>query len=386
MNVRAAESPPGVPDLPVAFTIGGKIAVRNRVLAAPMCGATKLPWRRILRRWGADVAYTEMVKAYPLVRHDPRTKELLVSAPDEAPCGPQICGADPDTMGQAAAVCEQLGFPLVDINMGCPVRRVVAEGAGAALLKDPRKVEAITAACVKAVSVPVTVKIRSGWDGKGFSDAATLVRAAEAGGAALITIHGRPRTQHHSGAVDFEAIATAKQAVRIPIVANGGVFSPEAGRHMVEATGCDAVMLGRGVYGRPWLVRDVARAIAGLEPLPAPTPEEVCDIMSEHLEGMIELLGPIGVRFYRKYAAWYFRDLPWGAHFRDRAYRLSEPEPMRTLVAEWRDNVRACAAAAARDEAPPAPAFVQADPARAAAGPWAGHGPGQGQADDDECE
>lgn len=376
-------APPGEADpAPVAFEIGGRIAVRNRVFAAPMCGASKVPYRRMARRWGADIAYTEMVKAYPLVRHDRKTKELLVTAQDEAPCGPQICGGDPDTMGRAAAVCEAMGFPLVDINMGCPVKRVVNEGAGAALLKDPARIEAVVRACVQAVSIPVTVKLRSGWSHQGHADAATLVRAAEQGGAALITVHGRPRTQHHQGDVDFESIARAKRAVSVPIVANGGICAADDAVRMVRETGCDAVMIGRGAYGRPWLFRDVARALSGRAALPPPDWEGVCDIMEEHLEGMVELLGPVGVRLYRKYSAWYFRDLPWGAHFRDLAYRASEPEVMRELLREWRAHARGCVAAERAGERPQVPAFLAGDPRAAEPFPKR---PGAADDDDEGC-
>lgn len=376
----------GVPtDLPVAFSIGGKIAIRARVFAAPMCGASKLPYRRLARRHGADIAYTEMVKAYPLVRDDRRTLELLASRVDEAPCGPQICGGEPETMARASQVLEGLGFPLVDINMGCPVRRVVNEGAGAALLKDPAKIEAVIRACVQAVKIPVTVKLRVGWDDKGFADAATIVRAAEAGGASLITIHGRVRAHGHQGAVDFDAIAAAKRAVSIPVVANGGINTGQDAADMLSKTGCDGVMIGRGAYGKPWLFRDAARAIAGLPALPPPPLEAVCDLMSEHLEGMVELMGPVyGTRLYRKYASWYFRELAWCAHFRDRAYRLSEADPMRELLSEWRQHVVGCTAAAAAGERPPTPAFVLEDPAAAALGPYHDRAGAQGD-DDEEC-
>jgi tRNA-dihydrouridine synthase B len=380
-DVTTITAPDELASAPVAFSIGPNLPIRNRVFAAPMCGASKLPYRRMARRYGADIAYTEMVKAYPLVRDDRRTKELLLTAADEAPCGPQICGGDPDTMGRAAAVLQGMGFPLVDINMGCPVRRIVNEGAGAALLKDPAKVEAVVRACVAAVSIPVTVKIRSGWSHQGHADATELARAVESGGAALLTIHGRPRTQHHSGAVDFRSIAAVKQAVSIPIVANGGINSAEDALTMVRETGCDGVMIGRGAYGKPWLFRDVARALAGLPALPPPGWDGICDIMEEHLEGMLAILGATGVRLYRKYASWYFRDLAYGAHFRDRAYRAKEPDEMRVLVRDWRDHARICVAAMARgDVLPPVPTFLQGDPR--AADPF----PKVGPADDDDDE
>ena len=322
----------------MGFTVG-TVEVRNRVLAAPMCGSSKLPWRRQARRFGADLVFTEMVKAFPLVRDDRKTLELLHTEADEAPCGPQVCGADPELLARAAARLEALGFPLVDLNMGCPVRKIVAEGAGAALLKDPRRVEAVVRAAAGAVSVPVTVKLRSGWGAETQVDAAELVRAAEAGGARMVTIHGRVPAQRHKGSVDLDAIARARAAVSIPVVANGGVESAEDALAMVRATGCDAVMIGRGAHGRPWLYRDVARALAGLPPLPEPGPDERCDLIQEHLSGMIELMGEHGVVAFRKYAAWYFRDLPRAAELRDRAHRTAGEAAMRALIEEWRGEL-----------------------------------------------
>lgn len=324
---------------------GSRLTLGNRVLAAPMCGSSKLPWRRQARRFGADLVYTEMVKATPLVRDDRLTLELLHTAPDEAPCAPQVCGGEPELLARAAARLEALGFPLVDLNMGCPVRKIVAEGAGAALLRDPARVEAVVRACARAVSIPVTVKLRSGWGPETQVDAPTLVRAAEAGGAAMVTIHGRVPAQRHGGSVDLDAIAAAKAAVRIPVVANGGIESAADAVAMVQATGCDAVMIGRGAHGRPWLYRDVARALAGLPSLPEPGPDERCDLIQEHLQGMLELMGPHGVIAFRKYAAWYFRDRPGAAALRDRAVRTSEAGAMGDLIQLWRQELRAGAPA-----------------------------------------
>jgi tRNA-dihydrouridine synthase B len=335
--------PPQPPPRP-AFSIGGRVPVFNRVLAAPMCGSSKLPYRRQARRFGADVVYTEMVKAKPLVRDDAKTLRLLVTEPDEAPCGPQVCGADPELLAAASERLQALGFPLVDLNMGCPVRKVVREGAGAALLQDPARIEAVVAACVRAVDVPVTVKVRSGWDHKGHIDAAEIARAAEAGGASLITIHGRIREQRHQGEVDFAALSRAKQAVTVPVVANGGVKTPADALRLLTETGCDAVMIGRGAQGQPWLFRDVARALAGRPPLPPPGPEAVCDLILDHLEGMLAIMGEHGVLAFRKYAAWYFKGYPEAPSFRDRTYRTRGADSMRELVAAWRQHVRRCSA------------------------------------------
>jgi tRNA-dihydrouridine synthase B len=325
------------------FLLGGRISVANRVLAAPMCGTSKLPYRRIVRRLGADVVCTEMVKAHLVVAGCPRTEELLVTASDEEPCAAQVCGAEPEVVAEAARLLEGRGFPLIDINMGCPVRKVVRAGAGAALLRDPARVEQVVAACVAAVSVPVSVKIRSGWNqvrGQGEASAATLARAVEAGGAALLTVHGRSRDRRHQGQVDLDSLSAAKQAVAIPVVANGGVRSGQDAVSLLESTGCDAVMIGRGAHGRPWLFRDAARALAGLSPLPPPGPEQICRLIAEHLHGLVALLGPHGVLQFRKHAGWYFQagetvGEEQAESFRQRAYRLREEAAMTGLVAEW---------------------------------------------------
>jgi tRNA-dihydrouridine synthase B len=319
-----------------AFTLAG-IPVRNRVLAAPMCGATKPTYRQQATRFGADLVYTEMVKASRLVRRDPRTIRFVDRAPGETNCAPQISGSDPEVMAEATRfLVEELGFPFVDLNMGCPVRKIVASGAGAALLRDPRQVEAVIAACARAVEVPITVKIRSGWDHKGHADVTDLVRAAEAGGAQLISIHARARSQGHEGEVDTAALARAKGAVSIPIVANGGIMTGEDALELLQRSNCDAVMIGRGAYGRPWIFREAARAIAGQEQLPEPGEVERCDLIAEHLEGMVRYMGPPGVRVFRKYAGWYFQGSEEADEFKRRAYRISDPEEMRELVVEWR--------------------------------------------------
>ena len=328
------------PERTPAFVLAG-IPVFNRVLAAPMCGATKPPFRLQATRYGADLVYTEMVKAKPLTRRDPKTLELLARAPGETNCGPQICGSQPATLAEAARVLVELGFPLVDLNMGCPVRKIVASGAGAAMLKDPRRVEAALRACSDAVEVPVTVKLRSGWDHQGHADVVDLVRAAEAGGAALISIHARARSQRHEGEVDTAALARAKAAVSVPVVANGGIETGADARTLLERSGCDAVMIGRGAYGRPWIFRDAARAIAGEEALPAPEREVVCDLMLEHLRGMVALLGEHGVRVFRKYAGWYFVGEEGPAvEYRRTAYRTSDPEAMAALIEAFRLEAR----------------------------------------------
>ncbi|MBI3723128.1 tRNA dihydrouridine synthase DusB [bacterium] len=335
----------------------GSVEIRNRVLAAPICGASKVPYRTLARRFGADLVYTEMVKAYPLVRgNDRRTLELLRTDPAEFPCVPQICGADEDVMADAARRLEQLGAPLIDINMGCPVPKVVKEGAGAALLREPARVERVVRACASAVGIPVTVKTRSGWDGREFTgiDAA---RAAEQGGARLITIHARTREQRHGGAPDLASIAAVRAAVGIPVVGNGGVVSAESALAMLRQTGCDAVMVGRGAFGRPWVFREIARAIRGEPPPERPSIDEVAEIVRWHLARTHETEPFRGHGLSRRYVAWYFREAPYGTFFRDRAFRTKDRGEMEALVDEFFAHLR-LAALVPRGEAPPVPAFV----------------------------
>jgi nifR3 family TIM-barrel protein len=339
----------------------GSIEIRNRVLAAPLCGASKIPFRELARRYGADLAYTEMVKAYPLVRgrDDRRTLELLQTEPEDSPCGPQICGADPEIMADAARRLEQLGFPLVDINMGCPVPKVVREGAGSALLKDPAKVERIVAACSSAVKVPVTVKIRSGWNGCEFTGI-DVARAAERGGAKLLTIHARRRDQFHSGAVDFKAIAAVKGAIAIPVVGNGSVEGAESALHMLRESGCDAVMVGRGAFGKPWVFHEIACAIRGEAPPAPPSLEEQESVLRWHIERTHEL-EPFRARgLCRRYSAWYLHGAPWSAFYRDRAFRSQSKEETLAIAHEFFELRRACARLAPGEPAPVPPVVAEA--------------------------
>lgn len=345
----------------------GSIELTNRVVAAPICGASKIPFRTLARRYGADVSYTEMVKAYPLVRgnssgkrlgSDKKTLDLLKTIADEQPVGPQICGADEAIMADASRKLEQMGFPLIDINMGCPVPKVIREGAGAALLKDPAKVEAIVRACASAVSIPVTVKIRSGWDGQSFTGP-DVARAAEQGGAKLITIHARKRAQFHSGEVDHAAIGLVKQSVSIPIVGNGGVEDAPSALRMLRESGCDAVMVGRGCFGRPWVFREIAAAIRGDAAPPPPTIDELGEVLHWHLRRTHEVDPIRGNGLSRKYVTWYMHGVPYGTFFRDRAFRAQSQAEMTALVDEFIVHAKACVGISPHSSELPIPPFVR---------------------------
>ena len=294
------------------------------------------------RRFGAALAYTEMIKATPLARRDAKTLRLAARHEDENPGAIQICGARPAEMAEAARIAvEDLGYQTVDINMGCPVRKVVREGAGAAMLKTPGLVAMVVSAVVEAVSVPVTVKIRSGWAGESLS-AVPVAMAAESAGARAIAIHGRTREQHHGGEVDLEAISAVKQVVSIPVIGNGGIDTPEAAVRMVDATGCDGVMIGRGAFGSPWLFRDVGWALRGGEPLAPPTLAEQRDMALWHHARTMEIFGAeLGSRVFRKFAAWYFRNTPFGNQYRAKVYQAKEPSQVETLLVEWFEHRQA---------------------------------------------
>ncbi len=315
----------------------GRLELTGRAICAPICGASKAPYRMLARRFGASLAYTEMIKATPLARRDRKTFWLAERHPEETPSAIQICGANPVEMADATRIAiDELGFTTLDINMGCPVRKVVREGAGAAMLKDPSSVARVVDAVVGAAGdAPVTVKIRTGFDGSGIS-AVPVAKAAEGAGAAAIAIHGRHRSQHHSGDVDFDAIADVVASVRIPVIGNGSVNSPESAVRMIESTGCAAVMIGRGAFGTPWLFRDVQRAIQGLPAVPPPPMEEQLECALWHHERTMMLFGEeVGSRVFRKFAAWYFRNAPYGNQFRGAVYRATKADEVARLLREW---------------------------------------------------
>jgi tRNA-dihydrouridine synthase B len=332
----------------MAFELG-PIKVENGVICAPICGATKIPYRRLVRKYGADLCYTEMIKAVALVRGKERSFELAELAPDEHPTGAQICGANPDEMAEAGRILEGLGFDTIDINMGCPVPKVVREGAGAALMRDTTLVEKVVKAVVDAVKIPVTIKIRSGWTQDALN-ALEVSTVAQGAGAQMVSIHGRARSQRHSGEIDYGTIAEIKSKLSVPVIGNGGIFEPHLALKMIKETGCDGVMIGRGGYGRPWFFRDCALAMKGLEPGPYPDTTELRLIMLDHFEGTLQILGEQkGVRSFRKCCAWYFKDLPYGTYFRDLAFRARTPEEIRQIIEAWILHMDVCKEAA-KDE------------------------------------
>jgi tRNA-dihydrouridine synthase B len=294
----------------------------NPLVLAPMAGITDLPFRIICREMGAGIVYSEMVSAEALVRNQPRTTGMLVTDRRERPVAFQIFGCRPASMAGAAKLLSSREIDIIDINMGCPVPKVLRSGAGSALLRDLGLAREIMTAVAGASSKPVTVKIRTGWDAKSII-AVELAGAAEAAGIAAITVHARTRTMGFSGKADWGMIRTVKGSVGIPVIGNGDVRSAQDAKRMLEETGCDGVMIGRAIQGNPWIFREAKGYLeTGVVP-PPPSPGEREAVMQRHLTDVVDMLGErVGVREMRKHLCWYTRGLPGGAEFRERVNHL----------------------------------------------------------------
>ncbi len=310
----------------------GNVVLENNVILAPMAGVTDLPFRLLCRKMGAGLVCMEMVSAKAIFYNNKNTAGLLEIHPQEQPASLQLFGSDPDILAQMAAQIEDRPFSILDFNMGCPVPKVVNNGEGSALMKEPRLAEKILTGLVKAVKKPVTVKLR-----KGFNDcccnAAELARIAEACGVAAVTVHGRTREQYYSGRADWEAIRQVKEAVKIPVIGNGDVDGPEAAKAMLEQTGCDGVMIGRAAQGNPWIFRDTVRFLeTGVLPQP-PSPAEKKQLVLEHAALQLEYKGEYtAVREMRKHLAWYTAGLPRSARFRQMINSMETMEALREGV------------------------------------------------------
>lgn len=244
----------------------GSVSLPNRVLFAPLAGCSDLPYRKMACRWRPGIVYCEMVKIDALVRHDPNTYRLLDYTPDMHPIGAQLCGSKLPLIGKSAKIIEDLGFDVLDFNCGCPVDKVTKDGSGSGMLKTPELIGEMIAEMVAAVKIPVTVKIRAGWDEEHIN-AAEITRIAERAGAKAITIHGRTRAQGYKGPANWDYIRACVDAARdILVIGNGDVFDAESAERMLDTTGCDAVLAARGAMGQPWIVEDILRHLEGLEP------------------------------------------------------------------------------------------------------------------------
>ncbi|MBF0294949.1 MAG: tRNA dihydrouridine synthase DusB [Magnetococcales bacterium] len=314
------------------FAVRGGERSRPPLILAPMAGVTDLPFRSLARRFGADWTVSEMISSQAMIRHVPKCAKLALAGEEEAPLTVQIAGADPVAMAEAARMQADLGARVIDINMGCPVKKIVSTGAGAALLKDETLAARVMESVARAVSIPVTVKIRLGWDAATRNGVA-IARLAEASGMCCITVHGRTRAQMYEGRADWEAVGEIKSRVRIPVIGNGDVCSPEQALELWQRFGVDGIMIGRAALGRPWIFREIACFLATGRHLPPPTLEERAALIEEHYHAMLEHHGlRTGHLLGRKHVSWFTRGLPGGAALRESLNRTPSPEAVIPLL------------------------------------------------------
>ncbi|MBI4564456.1 MAG: tRNA dihydrouridine synthase DusB [Planctomycetes bacterium] len=300
-----------------------------------MAGCTDLAYRRIARKFGCALAFCEMVKARAVIEGNERTRAMLVTDANDHPLGMQLLGRDPALLAEAARRIEARGADVIDLNLGCPVNKVVKEQCGSALLKEPDQVGRILDAMVAAVRVPVTIKMRTGFEEGDDERFLAVARTAQASGAAAITAHGRTRTQLYRGMSNHEAIRRVKEAVSIPVFGNGDIRGGEDAARMVRATGCDGVMVARGALGYPWIYEEVRAALSGGARPPKPRPPERAAVLAEHFELMRSLYGDVHACLRaRRVAMWYICGVTGGAELRRRAGRIETPADVKVMVAE----------------------------------------------------
>lgn len=329
------------------MTIGlqiGDVKIAGRVLMAPMTGITDLPFRVLASRLGAAYVATEMVAAAELARARPDVVRRAAVGGGLPLTVIQLVGGDPAAMAEGARMAEAAGADIIDLNFGCPAKEVTGAACGSALMRTPDQAARIMEAVVQAVSRPVSVKMRLGWD-ENSHNAPDLARRAEDLGVAAVTVHGRTRKQFYTGVADWDAVAEVKQAVAIPVIVNGDIITAEQAREALSRSGADALMLGRGVYGRPWLAAHLERALADGTRLREPDREERLAIVIEHLRASVAFYGlPLGLKMFRKHLGWYIEQAPWPADpaqrraAKARLCRLETPDEVETALATlWRD-------------------------------------------------
>ncbi len=310
----------------------GDTVLKGYCALAPMAGVTDRAFRELCLSYGASCVYTEMVSAKGLIMHDRKSALLMSLSENERPAVVQIFGCEPEAMAQAAKLAESTGCFAVDINMGCPAPKVAGHGGGSALMKDPDLAARITEACAKAVSLPVTVKMRSGWD-ESSVNAPALAVMLENAGAAAITVHGRTRKQMYAPPVDLDVIKAVKEAVNIPVTGNGDITDAESAKKMYEYTGCDHIMAGRGALGNPWIFAQINTLLGAGETLPEPPIEEKMRVMVNHIKKLCEYKGDyVGMREARKHAGWYIKGVRGAASFRREIGALESIEQLEALA------------------------------------------------------
>ena len=310
----------------------GNVTLDNPVILAPMAGVTDLPFRLLCKEQGAGLVCMEMVSAKAVLYKNKNTESLLEIHPQEVPASLQLFGSDAGIMSEIAKRLEERPFSILDINMGCPVPKIVNNGEGSALMKDPKLAGEIVSAIVRAVKKPVTVKIRSGFD-KEHINAVEMAKVIEDAGADAVTVHGRTREQFYAGEADWEIIAKVKEAVSIPVIGNGHITDGESAERMLRQTGCDGVMVGRAARGNPWIFREIAAYLAEGTILPPKTKEECKEMMLRHARLQLKYKGEYtGVREMRKHISWYTAGMPHSAKLREQVNAVETFAALEELI------------------------------------------------------
>lgn len=316
----------------------GNLELENNVFLAPMAGVTDLPFRILCKEMGCGLVYSEMVSAKGILYDNKNTTELLEIDPKERPVAVQLFGSDPEILGAMAKKIEAYPIDIIDVNMGCPAPKIVKNGEGSCLMKTPELVGKIVKSLVESQSKPVTIKFRKGFDDD-HVNAVEIAKIAEANGASAVAVHGRTREQYYSGKADWDIIKQVKAAVNIPVIGNGDVFTPQDAKNLFEHTGCDAIMVGRGAQGNPWIFKRILHYLETGELLPEPTGEERVEKALRHAQMLIDYKGEyIGVREMRKHMAWYMKGMPGAAELRG---KLNYAENMAELEALLRGYLAA---------------------------------------------